>query len=104
MEDHTTIPPYAVAPEAVTQHMPYPEIVTQIMKNGTITDYGDSAAIIGGIVAAVMLILICMIVTLLWLMSRQKGSYVTNETDNEESDGSGMALQSKEALEIEEDE
>lgn len=50
---------------------------------------------------------------LLWLMSRQKGSYDTNEMDDddddaegadEESDGSDPALQMKEPLTIREEE
>lgn len=47
---------------------------------------------------------------LLWLMSRQKGSYDTNETEDgaegadEESDGSDPALQMKEPLTIREEE
>lgn len=47
---------------------------------------------------------------LLWLMSRQKGSYDTNEVDadaegaDEESDGSDPALQLKEPLTIREEE
>lgn len=48
--------------------------------------------------------------TLLWLMSRQKGAYDTNEIDDnmedidEESDGSDPALQMKEPLTIREEE
>lgn len=54
-----------------------------------------------------LLLLICVITVLLWCLSRQKGSYVTNETDDDddvmddmddESVGSDTALQSKEAL------
>lgn len=47
---------------------------------------------------------------LLWLMSRQKGSYDTNEMHDdvedgdEESDGSDPALQMKEPLTIREEE
>ncbi|XP_041637742.1 glycophorin-C-like isoform X2 [Cheilinus undulatus] len=76
------------------------------------TDNGDLAALIGGIVAAVLLLLICLIAVLLWCLSRQKGSYVTNEMDedddfnedDEESVTSDTALQSKEPLKPKEEE
>lgn len=62
-------------------------------------------------VSAVLLIVICMIAVLLWCVSRNKGSYVTNETDeddaadeDEESDGSDAALQSKAPLRTKEEE
>lgn len=53
-----------------------------------------------------LLLLICIMATLLWLMSRQKGTYDTNEMDDndEESDGSDPALQMKEPLTIREEE
>lgn len=59
-----------------------------------------------GIVSVVLLIFLCTIAVLLWCLSRQKGSYTTNETDedddedneDDESVGSDVALQSKEPL------
>ena len=63
-----------------------------------------------------LLLLICAIAVLLWCLSRQKGSYVTNEMDEDddidniddnddnESIGSDTALQSKEPLETKEEE
>nr|XP_033471395.1 small cell adhesion glycoprotein homolog [Epinephelus lanceolatus] len=88
------------------------EAVTKMMTSGTNTDDGDWAALIGGIVGSVLLLLICIIAVLLWCMSRQKGSYVTNETDgNDEVDdddnrsmGSDAELQCKEPLKTKEDE
>lgn len=61
---------------------------------------------LAGIITVVLLVFLCTIAVLLWCLSRQKGSYVTNETedddeeDNEddESVGSDVALQSKEPL------
>uniref|UniRef100_A0A3Q3NK04 Uncharacterized protein n=1 Tax=Mastacembelus armatus TaxID=205130 RepID=A0A3Q3NK04_9TELE len=67
---------------------------------------------LSGIVSAVLLILICIIAFLLWCMSRQKGSYVTNETDDydddldnndDESVTSDTTLQTKERLKAKED-
>lgn len=76
-------------------------------------DNGDLAALIGGIVGFVLLVLICILVfLLLWFLSRQKGSYVTNEMDDEDDfdveDGisvtSDTALQSSEPLKVKEEE
>uniref|UniRef100_A0A3P8S0P1 Uncharacterized protein n=1 Tax=Amphiprion percula TaxID=161767 RepID=A0A3P8S0P1_AMPPE len=56
------------------------------------------------LVSAVLVLLICIITVLLWCLSRHKGSYITNETDDDddinddESVGSDTALQSKEPL------
>ncbi|XP_041841908.1 cell adhesion molecule 4-like isoform X1 [Melanotaenia boesemani] len=109
---------------------PDSELVTKIGQNGTSTssrgslegpayvyktdqahynDTGDFAALIGGIVCTVLLLFICTIAVLLWCLSRQKGSYVTNETDVDDEDddddgndgesvGSDTALQSKQPL------
>ena len=64
-----------------------------------------------GMVSGVLLLLICVITVLLWCLSRQKGSYVTNETDDDiddddddESVGSDTALQSKEPLKAKDEE
>lgn len=62
-----------------------------------------------GVICAVLLLLIGFMAALLWLMTRQKGSYNTNETDgmgndNKESNGSDLALQMKEPLAVREEE
>ncbi|XP_073318382.1 glycophorin-C [Pagrus major] len=85
------------------------EVVTETVTKGIITDDGDFAALIGGIVGGVLLLLICVIAVLLWCLSRHKGSYVTNEMDDDadiddESVGSDTALQSKEPLKVEDEE
>uniref|UniRef100_A0A672I1V5 Uncharacterized protein n=1 Tax=Salarias fasciatus TaxID=181472 RepID=A0A672I1V5_SALFA len=61
-------------------------------------------------IPAVLLVLICVIAVLLWCLSRQKGSYATNETDDdddevvEEDDGDdNKALQMKEPLKPKDD-
>lgn len=68
---------------------------------------------LAGIVGLVLLVLICILVfLLLWCLSRQKGSYVTNEMDDEDDfdveDGisvtSDTALQSSEPLKVKEEE
>ncbi|XP_022063866.1 small cell adhesion glycoprotein homolog [Acanthochromis polyacanthus] len=90
----------------------FPEItkaVTKITTTGVNTDDGDFAALIGGVVSAVLLLLICVITVSLWCLSRHKGSYVTNETDDDddiddESVGSDTALQSKEPLKKDDEE
>uniref|UniRef100_A0A3Q2D2P6 Uncharacterized protein n=1 Tax=Cyprinodon variegatus TaxID=28743 RepID=A0A3Q2D2P6_CYPVA len=65
-----------------------------------------------GIISVVLLVFLCTIAILLWCLSRQKGSYVTNESDEEddevlneedESVGSDVALQSKEPLKTNKD-
>uniref|UniRef100_UPI0037E73A82 glycophorin-C n=1 Tax=Semicossyphus pulcher TaxID=241346 RepID=UPI0037E73A82 len=90
-----------------------PGNLTDIVTKVSNTDEGNFAALIGGIVSAVLLLLICMSAVLLWCLSRNKGSYVTNETDeedgidedeDEESVGSGTALQSREPLKTKEEE
>ncbi|XP_045905073.1 small cell adhesion glycoprotein homolog [Micropterus dolomieu] len=106
MDGYTTPPPGDVSSSS-----PLPEVVTK----GNYTDDGPVAALIGGIVSAVLLLLICMIAVLLWCLSRHKGSYVTNEMDEDEDEddvdghddesvGSDTALQSKEPLKIKEEE
>ncbi|XP_041841909.1 cell adhesion molecule 2-like isoform X2 [Melanotaenia boesemani] len=88
---------------------PDSELVTKIGQNAHYNDTGDFAALIGGIVCTVLLLFICTIAVLLWCLSRQKGSYVTNETDVDDEDddddgndgesvGSDTALQSKQPL------
>ncbi|KAI3365847.1 hypothetical protein L3Q82_000829 [Scortum barcoo] len=97
---------------------PFTETVTKIGSKVVIGDHGDLAALIGGIVAAALLLLICMLAVLMWCLSSHKGSYITNEMDdddedndednindnNDESVGSGTALQSQEPLKAKEDE
>ncbi|KAG8004664.1 hypothetical protein GBF38_009022 [Nibea albiflora] len=78
----------------------------------TVPDGGDFAALIGGIVGAILLLLICTIAVLLWCLSRHKGSYVTNEMDedddiddnDDESVGSDTALQSRIPLKAKDEE
>ncbi|XP_069377422.1 small cell adhesion glycoprotein homolog [Paralichthys olivaceus] len=87
---------------------PAPEAVTKILTLGD----GDLAALIGGIVGVVLLALICVIAVLMWCLSRHKGSYITNEmdedddinNDDEEPFCSDMMLQTKEPLTVNEDE
>ncbi|KAM4601761.1 uncharacterized protein ACJ7VT_019802 [Polymixia lowei] len=58
-------------------------------------------AVIGGVTAMVLLIIfICMVMLGISYISRRKGSYLTNETDHEDSIGSDTALQTDTALEI----
>lgn len=63
-----------------------------------------------GVICAVLLLLIGFLAVLLWLMSRKKGSYDTNEMDDaedeeeEETDGSEPALRLKEPLTSREEE
>ncbi|XP_047432641.1 cell adhesion molecule 4-like [Mugil cephalus] len=77
------------------------------------TDDEDFAALIGGSVVAVLLVVICSVGVLLWCLARNKGSYNTNETDDyvigdaeedEESLGSDAVLQSKQPLKPKEEE
>ncbi|XP_039648979.1 cell wall protein SED1-like isoform X2 [Perca fluviatilis] len=83
-------------------------LVTEAVTKGIALDDGAFAALIGGIVCIALLLVICIIVLLLWHLSRHKGSYVTNEMDDDEMDdeesvGSDTALQSREPLETKED-
>ncbi|TKS66352.1 Aryl hydrocarbon receptor [Collichthys lucidus] len=66
-----------------------------------------------GVVGAVLLLLICTIAVLLWCLTRHKGSYITNEMDedddeiddnDDESVGSDTALQSREPLKVKDEE
>lgn len=68
---------------------------------------------LAGIVGFTLLVLICILVfLLLWCLSRQKGSYITNEMDDEDdfdvedeiSVTSDTALQSSAALKVKEEE
>ncbi|XP_074483660.1 glycophorin-C [Sebastes fasciatus] len=86
---------------------PLPGVVTK----GIDTEDGAFAALIGGIVGSMLLLLICIIVVLLWCLSRHKGSYITNEMDDADADedddesvGSDTALQSREPLTTKDDE
>ncbi|XP_034007415.1 cell adhesion molecule 2-like [Trematomus bernacchii] len=81
------------------------EVVTPMIM---LKDSGTSGALIGGIVGSVLLLLICIMAVLIWISSRQKGSYVTNEfneeEEDEESDAADMEQQSKKPLTAEEHE
>ncbi|KAM9328656.1 glycophorin-C [Pholidichthys leucotaenia] len=87
---------------------PYSDLVTKIGAKDPYSYHADLAALIGGIVSAVLLVMICMIAVLMWCLSRQKGSYETNEMDedgdeDDESASSDVALQSKEPLKSKEE-
>ncbi|TMS11916.1 glycophorin-C [Larimichthys crocea] len=91
---------------------PFTEDVSTIVPV-TEPDDGDFAALIGGVVGAVLLLLICTIAVLLWCLTRHKGSYITNEMDedddeiddnDDESVGSDTALQSREPLKVKDEE
>ncbi|XP_038153429.1 cell adhesion molecule 2-like [Cyprinodon tularosa] len=90
----------------------YSDLVTKIGRKDIYSSTEDFAALIGGIISVVLLVFLCTIAILLWCLSRQKGSYVTNESDEEndevlneedESVGSDVALQSKEPLKTNKD-
>lgn len=92
---------------------PYSELVTKIGSRGSHMDHADLAALVGGIVSAVLLVLLCIIAVLMWCMTRQKGTYVTNEMDDDDNDvdnhddesvGSNAALQIKEPLKSKDEE
>ncbi|KAM4538617.1 glycophorin-C [Fundulus diaphanus] len=96
-------------PAPLTQTPPdtYPtfsDLVTKIGKKDIYNSTEEFAALIGGIITVVLLVFLCTIAILLWCLSRQKGSYDTNETDDDdgveddESVGSDVALQAKEPL------
>ncbi|XP_047211919.1 cell adhesion molecule 2-like [Girardinichthys multiradiatus] len=84
----------------------FSDLVTKIGKKDIYSSTEDFVALVGGIITVVLLVFLCTIAILLWCLSRQKGSYVTNETDDydeidnedDESVGSDVALQSKEPL------
>ncbi|XP_008284111.1 small cell adhesion glycoprotein-like [Stegastes partitus] len=109
-EPFTTVEQYmSERPTPTPAEVLTPEVLTQTTATGVEVDGGDLAALIGGVVSAVLLLLVCVVAVLLWCLSRQKGSYVTNETDDDdggdyESVGSDTALQSKEPLKEDEEE
>ncbi|XP_021165794.2 cell adhesion molecule 4 [Fundulus heteroclitus] len=84
----------------------FSDLVTKIGKKDIYNSTEEFAALIGGIITVVLLVFLCTIAILLWCLSRQKGSYDTNETDDnddedeedDESIGSGVPLQAKEPL------
>ncbi|XP_053709422.1 small cell adhesion glycoprotein homolog [Synchiropus splendidus] len=88
---------------AVTDRQPTtePSVTTVVNGDGGDVEDGAMAALIGGVVGSLVLILVCVAVALMWGLSKQKGSYVTNEMENdedyddEESVGSDAALQAK---------
>uniref|UniRef100_A0A1A8HPC0 Uncharacterized protein n=1 Tax=Nothobranchius kuhntae TaxID=321403 RepID=A0A1A8HPC0_NOTKU len=95
------------ATQSATETFPtFSDLVTRIGKKDIYSSTEDLAALIGGIITGVLLVFLCIITVLLWCLSRQKGSYVTNETDDDddvdnnddESVGSDVALQAKEPL------
>ncbi|KAK5847742.1 hypothetical protein PBY51_016847 [Eleginops maclovinus] len=59
------------------------EVPTQIMVDGLPNDNELSLTLIGGTVCSVLLLMVCIVAVLLWILYRQKGSYVTNELDEE---------------------
>ncbi|GAA6224232.1 cell adhesion molecule 2-like [Lates japonicus] len=101
-----------LVPTSPRTRPPLSEHVTRIPATGYSSDSEALAALIGGIVGAVLLALICVIAVLLWCLSRQKGSYITGETDDDDDDvanddesvGSDAALQGKKPLNIKEEE
>ncbi|XP_028427330.1 protein FAM186A isoform X2 [Perca flavescens] len=102
---HTTPAPAGLPPATeVWTRLP---LVTEAVTKDIDQDDGAFAALIAGIVCFTLLV-ICIIVWR-WHLSRHKGSYVTNEMDDdddmddEESVGSNTALQSREPLETKED-
>lgn len=107
MNAHATVPPLSG-----TSPSPFSDLVTKIGPKETY-DTGDFAALIGGIVSVVLLLMICVIGVLLWCLSRHKGEYVTNELEDKDKDadsgdgdsvGSDEALQSEEPLKAKEEE
>lgn len=79
--------------------------MTKIGQKDIYSSTEDLAALIGGVIAVVLLVFLCTVAILLWCLSRQKGSYATNETEDDDEDsedgesvGSDVALQSKEPL------
>ncbi|CAI5638416.1 unnamed protein product [Oreochromis niloticus] len=107
MNAHATVPPLSG-----TSPSPFSDLVTKIGPKETY-DTGDFAALIGGIVSVVLLLMICVIGVLLWCLSRHKGEYVTNELEDKDEDadsgdgdsvGSDEALQSEEPLKAKEEE
>ncbi|XP_069020271.1 glycophorin-C isoform X1 [Embiotoca jacksoni] len=110
MNIHTAAP---WVPTSAETRPPGSELVTRIGAKATGMEYGDFAALVGAIVSAVLLLLICVIAVLMWCLSRHKGSYVTNEMDDDDDDnidnddesvGSDTALQAKEPLKSKEEE
>ncbi|XP_070711840.1 small cell adhesion glycoprotein homolog [Pempheris klunzingeri] len=115
MDAHVTPAPGVPTPSVTPP--PLTEAVTETVTKAINVDDGAFAALIGGIIAVVLLLLICVIMVLLWCLSRHKGSYVTNEMDedddiedgddedeDDESVGSDTALQSREPQKIREEE
>ncbi|XP_010777054.1 glycophorin-C-like [Notothenia coriiceps] len=92
-------------PPAIAMATALHEVMTPMIM---LKDSGTSGALIGGMVGSVLLLLICIMVVLIWISSRQKGSYVTNEfneeEEDEESDAADMEQQSKKPLTAEEHE
>ncbi|XP_060923142.1 small cell adhesion glycoprotein homolog [Limanda limanda] len=101
-----------MVPMGLVTHAPTPEAVTKMLMQDVNSGNGELAALIGGIVGAVLLALICVIAVLMWCLSRHKGSYITNEmdddddidNDDEEPFCSDMMLQANKPLMIDEDE
>ncbi|XP_078099557.1 uncharacterized protein LOC144512615 [Sander vitreus] len=95
----------APAPAEAWTRLP---LVTEAVTKGIDLDDGAFAPLIGGIACITLLLVLCIIVVLLWCLSRHKGSYVTKEMDDDHVDdeeflSSDTALQSWEPLETNED-
>ncbi|XP_058479295.1 small cell adhesion glycoprotein homolog [Solea solea] len=103
--------PHLTSSPAGETQTPHPPTVTNDFANISSGD-GDLAALIGGIVGCLLLVLTCVIVVLLWCLSRHKGSYITNEMDEdnemvrdgEDDDEDDESLQLKQPLKSKEDE
>ncbi|XP_068575518.1 small cell adhesion glycoprotein homolog [Cebidichthys violaceus] len=99
--------PATAAPHTRSPFSPTPlDHVTETVTTSIDVDDGAFAALIGGIVGSVLLLLICIIVVLLWDFYRHKGAYYTNEMDeddDEDEDESEAALQSRKSLTTKED-
>ncbi|RVE75078.1 hypothetical protein OJAV_G00013270 [Oryzias javanicus] len=107
MTDQTTPGPLVQTSAPIVRT--FPDLVTKIGEKDIYAQTEDLAALIGGIISGVLLTFICTIAVLLWCLSRQKGSYATNETDEDEDEddnrsaGSDAELQSKKPLKDEEE-
>ncbi|XP_036071927.1 cell adhesion molecule 4 isoform X2 [Oryzias melastigma] len=107
MTDQTT--PRALVQTSTEIVRTFPDLVTKIGEKDIYAQTEDFAALIGGIISGILLTFICTIAVLLWCLSRQKGSYATNETDEDEDEDdnrsvdSDSELQSKKPLKDEEE-
>ncbi|XP_039998548.1 cell adhesion molecule 2-like [Xiphias gladius] len=72
MSVHATPAP-VVPVSAEMSPAPLPEVVNKILPKDVDSGNGASEALIGGVVGAVLLALVCLVVALLWYLSRHKG-------------------------------